>query len=641
MLRADQGLSPFDPAVLAIFEAMPEPVWLAYPDGRIAFVSAKALDLLGVSKERVIENGWQALAHPDERDALFAQVARTLQTGEPFEFEGRMLAADGSYRWIRSRACALRDGEAIVAFLGHIVDVDEYIHAFSLEVRAQQRQQLLLRATAALSRLPDPEQIFQAVVDECVPDIADWAQVFTYDGAVWRSAALRGAPPDVDVPAAPLHRVLQSAAPVPFDCGVVTPLIDKDGVFAALVTSYGPTRRAYEPADVETLRLLGERVSVIVENARRFAREHRVAEVLQRASLPRALPSPRGIELYAVYAAAPSDAQIGGDWYDALELSDGRVILSIGDVTGRGLDAAVTMANMRQVLRGIAHVHPDPALMLEAADRALRSDHPDTYVTCFTCVVDPIESTLAYASAGHPPALLRKNSGEVIALGPPGLPLGLRTLDEPGVSLVHVSAGDALVFYTDGLTEVAHRPQDGEMALIALLQAGGVLSETNPARAMYERLAGNARDDVAVLVAKIGRLDAVTQTRSLRRWSGNARDEQRVRAIRAQIRDELSKATRDADLRFRTDVVLGELIGNALRHTPGSIEVILERRRGAFVLHVIDDGEGFQFVPKLPLDQFSEGGRGLYMAAHFSADFSVTRRPQGGSHARAILTPAQ
>ena len=107
---------------------------------------------------------------------------------------------------------------------------------------------------------------------------------------------------------------------------------------------------------------VARRSALAIANAQLYAREHRVAEALQAASLPRRLPEIDGIALDAIYVPGRSEAQIGGDWYDAFALADGRIVVSIGDVAGSGLDAAVTMSSMRQIIRGIAQVHADPVL---------------------------------------------------------------------------------------------------------------------------------------------------------------------------------------------------------------------------------------------------------------------------------------
>ena len=105
---------------------------------------------------------------------------------------------------------------------------------------------------------------------------------------------------------------------------------------------------------------LGRRAGLALHKARLFERERRAAESFQEASLPAKLPQPPGLILDAFYAPGRAEAQVGGDWYDALRLVDGRVVFSIGDVAGSGLEAAVTMGNMRQIIRGIAQVHAIP-----------------------------------------------------------------------------------------------------------------------------------------------------------------------------------------------------------------------------------------------------------------------------------------
>lgn len=751
-----RALSPFDQTVLDIFDAMPEPVWLAHPDGRIAYVSPSGLNLLGLSRDSIYADGWQHITHPDDRERVFAAVARTLQTGEPYDVECRMRDAQGSYRWIRSRAAALRDGsDNIVAFVGHVIDIDRYVAAqahareaelafaeardfndaiidampiifwrsdadgnleyfspwfyeftglerspsgpvnvwetlhptdrvgaeerwrairergqaadrfvryrrsdgayrwhhiysaplrnalgditgwlgFSVDVhdqrRAAERQTFLLRATDRLSPLLDTAELFARLTRECVPEMGDCAQLYVQRDGVLVRTETAGEQLDAFPELTSLEGVVARTT-------VVTPLYNASGAFGALVTAFGASDRTYEREDVATLQLLAQRVSVIVESAQRFAREHRVAEALQRASLPQELPSPAGMTLAAFYAAAAAESQIGGDWYDAVELRDGRVMLSIGDVAGHGLEAAVTMANMRQIVRGIAHVHPDPALMLEAADRALRTEHPAAYVTCFVGVIDPVESTLSYATAGHPPAMLRTSDGAVKLLAVPGLPLGLRKTIEPATVVVEIAEGDMLVLYTDGLTEVDHRPIAGEEQLIAAISEPKFSSCPDPARALFERLVTiEPRDDIAILVASVGKLQRPSST--LYRYSADSRDIDMMREVRAQTEREIEKTFSQEEDRFRVQLVLSEMIGNVVRHTPGTVEIVLERRREAFVVHTLDDGDGFEFVPKLPLDHYSERGRGLFLAASFADEFSVSRRPAGGSHARAVF----
>jgi KaiC/GvpD/RAD55 family RecA-like ATPase/CheY-like chemotaxis protein len=155
-----------------------------------------------------------------------------------------------------------------------------------------------------------------------------------------------------------------------------------------------------------------------------YEHERTIAQRLQDAALPRVPPVLPGLFFDAVYRPADNATRVGGDWYDALRLPDGRVVLTIGDVSGSGLDAAVTMSQVKQVLRAVAHVHSDPALMLDAAERTLADQDEQKQISVFVGVVDLVNAHLTYASAGHPPPLLRDDRGIVTALPCEGLLLG-------------------------------------------------------------------------------------------------------------------------------------------------------------------------------------------------------------------------
>jgi anti-sigma regulatory factor (Ser/Thr protein kinase) len=299
------------------------------------------------------------------------------------------------------------------------------------------------------------------------------------------------------------------------------------------------------------------------------------------------------------------------------------------------------MGNMRQIIRGIAQVHADPALMLDAADRALRLEHPEQLVSAFVGVLDPIARTFAYASAGHPPPMLRYPNGEVALLSDNGLLLGLRhkTQESRGKTIT-IPDGSYLVFYTDGLTESSRAPAEGEEALADALREGSVLRELHPASSLRDALIGDmvAKDDVAILVMGIATGSAPAQKAELtRRWMFEASDAQAGGRARREFAKLLTSLGGTYEQVHAAEVVFGELAGNAARHASGSIEAVVDFSGPAPVLHVLDNGSGFHYIPALPADVYSESGRGLYLISLLSEDFHVSRRPGGGSHARAVL----
>jgi serine phosphatase RsbU (regulator of sigma subunit)/anti-sigma regulatory factor (Ser/Thr protein kinase) len=397
-----------------------------------------------------------------------------------------------------------------------------------------------------------------------------------------------------------------------------------------------PVERLEMQARVESL-LRARRLSLRLRRmAALYEAERRITERLQEAALPRTLPKIPGMALDAYYRAGMDDARIGGDWYDALRLADGRIVISIGDVSGSGLDAAVTMSNVRQVLRGVAHVHPDPAMMLDAADRTLQSEEPDRLVTAFVAVLDPVTDELTYASAGHPRPLLRRSEGQWTELVAPGLPLGAPSKGSRVTETVTTTPDAVLVLYTDGLTEATRDIAAGEAALRAAVSDPDVMAARNVSQAIHDAVIdGTARDDVAIFtVRRIGEADRST----ILHWAFDSADVATARQTRHAVSSALLEHGLSADALGAAEVVFAELLGNVVRYAPGPVRVALDRSGPAPVLHVLDSGRGFRHLPKLPDDVLSERGRGLYIVSAFSDDFTVTRRPHGGSHARAVIS---
>ena len=391
-----------------------------------------------------------------------------------------------------------------------------------------------------------------------------------------------------------------------------------------------------DDTDVRLLRAVAERCARALLNARRFERERHVALTFQNAALVSDLPNGSGFRFDAIYEAGRAEALVGGDWYDAFRLADGRFVVSIGDVVGSGLQAAIAMVNVRQTVRGVAQVHPDPALMLEAAERTLRAQHPDRFVTAFVGVIDPITQQCTYASAGHPGPYLRLPDGGLVQIPGGGVPLGLDLATSIDVQQFVLPPGSMLVLYTDGLIENTRDVFEGERRLELALRDPALPQRDRVAQFLRDAVLGDApRDDVAILVVSVETSVPVQRWRFDPRWSDAAG------RARRELCAALELTALDAARIVDVELVVAELIGNALRHAPGTIELILETHADRVVLHAIDKGPGFVFSPRLPSDLYSEAGRGLFLIASFAADFTVERRPGGGSHARITFSTRQ
>jgi anti-sigma regulatory factor (Ser/Thr protein kinase) len=368
-------------------------------------------------------------------------------------------------------------------------------------------------------------------------------------------------------------------------------------------------------------------------------REHSIATTFQNASLSRLPDDPPGLAIDAIYSPAESDLEIGGDWYDALALLDGRVLVSIGDVGGKGLQASVVMSKVRQAIRVAGQVQIDPAAILNAADRALRTEYPDTLVTAFVGIFDRVERTFVYASAGHPGPLLRHAGGDVETLDGSSLPLGLRLREESAaIRTCELEPGSMFVLYTDGLTEATSDIAAAERRLRDAVSDAETFADPHPAARIHALVvADGARDDIAILTIRVTAPAADTDSP---RWIFDATDAGAARAAHREYRAFLEARRASPEHAADADVIFGELLGNVVRYAPGPVEIRVDWNRGTPVLHVFDEGPGFMYLPRLPRDVYAESGRGLYLVSALAEDFHVSRRSGKGSHARAVLFTA-
>jgi len=228
----------------------------------------------------------------------------------------------------------------------------------------------------------------------------------------------------------------------------------------------------------------------------------RIADAFHRAQLPQRLPTTPEIAFDATYAPARDAAQFGGDWYDVFTFDERRFFFSMGDVTGHGLDAAVTMSRMRQAIFTLALVERDPATILERVNRLLMIV-TDELVTAVCGTIDAETGEFTYASAGHPPALVVSPDGAIREMTSSAPPLGFSELLSIPRRSDRLNVGEMLVCYTDGIVEYAHDVIAGERRLHAVVAEIAAAGTEAPARTIAERVLGVGQrgpDDVAVLV---------------------------------------------------------------------------------------------------------------------------------------------
>jgi serine phosphatase RsbU (regulator of sigma subunit)/HAMP domain-containing protein len=236
-------------------------------------------------------------------------------------------------------------------------------------------------------------------------------------------------------------------------------------------------------------------------------REHTIASTLQRAFLPRSLPECPGYTFGAGYHPALREAQVGGDFYDVFPLPDGRFGLLLGDVSGKGVTAAVYATMTRYLVRAYALQMASPGEVMARVNRALcvSIEDPELFVTGFYAVLDPEADTLCYANAGHWPALLSRAQGTEL-LGGHGLALGIMPEAAYREGCLPLEPGDEILLYTDGLVEI--HGDDPISRLEALQETLGRRDES-PARlveGLYREVSrkgsGTMRDDIALLAIR-------------------------------------------------------------------------------------------------------------------------------------------
>ncbi len=650
-----------------IAQSMPMLMWTTSPEGTTDWHNRRWFEYTGQPEDSPPEIGWHTL-HPEDVPATRTAWTAATESGLPFEIQHRIRRADGVYRWFLTRATPERDTNGtIVRWYGTNTDIDEARRALrTLEVFSE--------LGPALSASLEIQATLDAVMHVVVPEFADWAYInlldehgdlrvaavyhreeakraalatqigkryVRADAATGTAHAIRTGEPVLfkNVVLEKMSRVvaedvLDVFVDVGFSSALVAPLMSGSVARGTLSVAMFESGRGFDDADIGFFQELARRIAPAIANAELFERERRVARSFQDAALPDSLPQVAACSFSAIYEAGRAEALVGGDWYDAFTLADGRIVLSIGDVAGSGLQAAVTMANMRQAIRGVAYVQPDPVLMLEAADLALRSESPGRFVTAFVAVIDPVEDTFSFMTAGHPPPLLRTPAGEIVALEASGLPLGLRDHDGSASMARAIEPGSTLVLYTDGLIESTHDMEEGYRRLDQALRDPGILADPDlAARVRDAVLIEGSRDDVAILCARYAGI-------TLERHHIDVRDAAESARFAALLVAALERCGYASDAIVNAEIVLAELTGNLVRYAPGPATFVIDATPGHVVLHVLDGGPGYRFFSRLPTDTLSERGRGLFLIASLAEAFHVTPRAFGGSHACVTFSPA-
>ena len=532
----------------SLVQAGAQVVWVTTPTGKIAEDSPEWRSITGQTVDEYLGSGWLDAIHPEDRERVEHEWLDCVDTGKVFEGRYRVRTKSGSYRHYDVRAVPIeRDGK-IVEWVGASSDVTgqreaeemrgrltEQLSAAALRtVRLQQATSMLAEAItveqvvevmtevgrsaigaerSAVAML-DPERLRLRTVNPTgLPDTpGSPAGEMPLDlPSVMTSAILARRPLLLESPDA-LRRHFEGEASVDMflqhtdeRSWVGLPLLASGAPLGALRFSFTRPRRVADEERVFLEALAGQ-CALALERASMFEREHTTAETLQRSLLPDRLPTVPGIILEASYLPVTRNMEIGGDWYDAFRLPDGKLAVAAGDVMGKGLTAAAGMGRVRNALRALALTDPRPAAVLAGLDRLFIATELEEQVTTVAyLVLDPASGEGMAGSAGHLPLLLLSTDA------PPrldktaaGTPLGWASPRQQYA--FSLPPGNTAVLYSDGLVENRKRGLDSGLdELVAVAAEAPAAAVEDPALLLdylVDRMMTGYEqdDDVTVLV---------------------------------------------------------------------------------------------------------------------------------------------
>ncbi|CAA9505026.1 MAG: Serine phosphatase RsbU, regulator of sigma subunit [uncultured Solirubrobacteraceae bacterium] len=428
---------------------------------------------------------------------------------------------------------------ALAAALRHEGDGREAVE------EAGRRSTFLAEASPLLDASLDLRATLDSIAEVSVPHLADICLVDVVDGPEVRRVAsaagdvqlerlLRGLPRRYQVDVAgddPVARVVRNrrAEIVHGEVSrvfggrtelgdhrprsaMIVPLVARGRAIGVLALASVNADRAFTDAQLEHAGELAHRAALALDNALLYQHQSTLARVLQESLLPDRLPEFGGVDLGAAFRPAGDGAVIGGDFYDAIVGADDALTLMIGDVTGKGAGAAALTSLSRHTLRTAAMYEHGPSEILSALNRALLASRGrrGKYCTVALCRLERSDGgfTARVSCAGHPSPLLLRRDGEVREVGAPGTILGfVDDPDNPEVTTA-LEPGDAVVLYTDGITEARTRTGLlGDRRFAEMLHGCAGMSASAIAarleRAVVESQQGDTRDDVAITVARV------------------------------------------------------------------------------------------------------------------------------------------
>jgi PAS domain S-box-containing protein len=507
--------------------------------------------------------------------------------------------------------------------------------------------------TASLARAATTHEVARVAVDEGAAALeADAAAVFVHDGQQRRFVTLAhtGYPAHLEAAHAsfptslanPVTEALRTRGRIVVTSGddlvsrwpelagdqdasgdeatVAQPILSGDAVVGVLHVAFRSPRtfREWELAFIETL---AAQTGQALARAQAYDRDHAAAVALQQTLLPSALPSTEGVSLSAHYVPARYESNVGGDWYDAMLLSDGTLAVCVGDVVGHGLAAATAMGQLRNAIRAYLLEDISPGQVLRRLNRYARSIGEGAFSTTIVATLDPSRQTWRFACAGHPPPLAVVE-GELRLLELKGPPIGALDDFEYEALEAVVTRPTVVALYTDGLVERRGARLEDGLGRLLEVATESICAGSADAEALAQSMLGGEgpADDVAVLVVQV--LGAEPLSLEL------AAEPSQLAALRRELRAWLRSQGLDPATGEEVVVAVVEAAANAIEHPhdPRSSVFRIEGRvtGDELVVRVSDSGRWRE--QSLPTDR----GRGLFFMRELMSHVEI-REGDGGT----------
>jgi PAS domain S-box-containing protein len=532
----------------AIVESSQDAIFRKSLDGVIQSWNAGAESMYGYRPEEIIGQPVSTLAPPDRRDEI-THILERIGRGERVEhFSTKRVTKDGRTIDVSLSISPVRDDTGRI--VGAATIARDITHVTE-DRKREEGQRFLARATKELVSSLDYEATLSRIAQMAVPELADWCAVdiLEPDGSLellavahtdpsqvrWAREFRRAFPVDMSALTG-LARVIrtgESELYLSVDAALLEASVDREQLdvirnlqlssvmlvplqargrtLGTISFVFAESGRSYGQADLKLAEDLASRAALALDNARLYRERDEIARTLQEALLPGPVPEVPGVELAARYQAAGEGIDVGGDFYDAFDTEDGAWALVVGDVCGKGPKAAALMGAARHTIRAAALRDHRPSAVLTMLNAALLQQSPEQWF-CTVCYVRlrplPGGARLTVSAGGHPlPAILRAD-GTVEFAGTPGTLLGVFPDIELTDATVDLRADDALVLFTDGLTDAERTTGEPDKKWLASMLARNAGRSAEEIAARLEREALRVRaeglsDDLAILVAKV------------------------------------------------------------------------------------------------------------------------------------------